>query len=72
VGGAMGKNPLPLVIPCHRVVCSDGSFGGFSTPQGVKEKTRMLALENAIDNDDSARSPRIKPACVIRTPRVVS
>ena len=74
VGGAMGNNPLPLVVPWHRVVCSDGSFGGFSTPKGVKEKTRMLALENAIDNDndDSARSLRTKSAYVIRTPRIVS
>jgi len=45
VGGTMANNPLPLVIPCHRVVRSDGSMGGFSSPQGVKEKQRLLALE---------------------------
>ncbi len=47
VGGAMAGNPLPLVIPCHRVLRSDGSLGGFSSPQGTKEKKRMLILECA-------------------------
>ncbi len=47
VGGAMANNPLPLVIPCHRVLRSDGTIGGFSTPQGVKQKKRMLRLEDA-------------------------
>ena len=45
VGTTMANNPLPLVIPCHRVVRSDGSVGGFSSPHGVKEKKRLLALE---------------------------
>lgn len=47
VGSAMASNPLPLVIPCHRVVRSDGSYGGFSSPEGVKQKEQMLLLENA-------------------------
>jgi len=47
VGGAMANNPLPLVIPCHRVLRSDGSMGGFSSPSGVKLKERLLRLENA-------------------------
>ncbi|MGB2985085.1 MAG: methylated-DNA--[protein]-cysteine S-methyltransferase [Phycisphaerae bacterium] len=45
VGGAMAHNPLPLVIPCHRVLRSDGSLGGFSSPRGIKEKERLLLLE---------------------------
>ena len=48
VGTAMAHNPVPLVIPCHRVVRSDGSLGGFSTPRGVKEKKRLLLLEGAL------------------------
>ena len=48
VGGAMANNPLPLVIPCHRVLRSDGSLGGFSSPRGVKDKERLLRLENAL------------------------
>jgi methylated-DNA-[protein]-cysteine S-methyltransferase len=47
VGQAMGANPIPLVIPCHRVLGSDGKTGGFSGPGGVSSKMRMLALEQA-------------------------
>jgi methylated-DNA-[protein]-cysteine S-methyltransferase len=43
VGQALGKNPLPIIIPCHRVVASDGSLGGFSG--GLAMKKRLLALE---------------------------
>ena len=45
---AMGKNPLPLVIPCHRVIYSDGRLGGFSAPAGPDQKRRLLALEGAL------------------------
>ncbi len=48
VGGAMARNPLPLVIPCHRVLASDGSIGGYSSSRGVEEKLRLLGLENAV------------------------
>ncbi len=47
VGQAMGANPIPLVIPCHRVLGADGKAGGFSGPGGVGSKMRMLALEQA-------------------------
>ena len=45
VGQAMGANPIPLVIPCHRVLASDGKPGGFSAPGGAASKVKMLALE---------------------------
>ena len=45
VGQAMGANPIPLIIPCHRVLASDGKPGGFSAPGGAASKVRMLALE---------------------------
>ena len=47
VGNAMGNNPIPLIIPCHRVLKSDSSIGGFqrSRPGGINLKKRMLALE---------------------------
>jgi len=45
VGSAMANNPLPLVIPCHRILCSDGSLGGFSSPLGLEQKRVMLRLE---------------------------
>ena len=48
-GSAMANNPLPLVVPCHRVLCSDGTLGGFSSPQGVEQKKRLLHLEGIKD-----------------------
>jgi len=45
VGQANGCNPLPIVIPCHRVIASDGSIGGYSG--GLAIKHRLLALEGA-------------------------
>ncbi len=44
VGQAMGANRIPLIIPCHRVLASDGKPGGFSAPGGATSKLRMLAL----------------------------
>ncbi|MCC8334505.1 methylated-DNA--[protein]-cysteine S-methyltransferase [Streptomyces sp. R1] len=46
VGLAMGANPLPVVVPCHRVVESDGGIGGFGG--GVDTKRRLLALEGVL------------------------
>jgi methylated-DNA-[protein]-cysteine S-methyltransferase len=48
VGQAMGANPMPLVIPCHRVLASDGKPGGFSAPGGAASKVNMLALEGVV------------------------
>lgn len=45
IGMIMSKNPVPLIIPCHRVIRSDGGLGGFSGPGGVVMKKRMLLLE---------------------------
>lgn len=47
VGAAMGANPIPLIVPCHRVLAADGRTGGFSSPRGVQAKMEMLALEKA-------------------------
>lgn len=45
VGQAMAKNPVALLIPCHRVLAAGGKIGGFSAPGGSAAKIRMLALE---------------------------
>ena len=45
VGEAMAKNPVPLIIPCHRVLAAGGKIGGFSAPGGSTTKMRMLELE---------------------------
>jgi methylated-DNA-[protein]-cysteine S-methyltransferase len=47
VGKALGRNPFPLVVPCHRVVGADGRLVGFSAGDGVATKVRILALEGA-------------------------
>lgn len=45
VGSVMASNPLPLLIPCHRVIGAKGRLGGFSAPQGVALKQALLAME---------------------------
>ncbi|WP_085028186.1 methylated-DNA--[protein]-cysteine S-methyltransferase [Ensifer aridi] len=45
VGQAMAKNPVALIIPCHRVLAAGGKIGGFSAPGGSSAKMRMLELE---------------------------
>ncbi len=45
VGQAMAKNPVPLIIPCHRVLAAGGKVGGFSAPGGAATKVKMLELE---------------------------
>jgi len=47
VGMAMSRNACPIVIPCHRVVRSDGSLGGFSGDGGVEQKQGLLEMESA-------------------------
>ncbi|MDX1997752.1 MAG: methylated-DNA--[protein]-cysteine S-methyltransferase [Thermoanaerobaculia bacterium] len=48
VGQALGRNPWPLVVPCHRVVAAGGKLGGFSAPQGTITKRRLLEIEGAL------------------------
>ncbi len=47
VGQAMAKNPVALIIPCHRVLAAGGKVGGFSAPGGAATKLKMLELERA-------------------------
>lgn len=47
VGQALGRNPWPIVVPCHRVLAADGKAGGFSAPGGLQTKARMLSIERA-------------------------
>ncbi len=54
VGNALGANPLPLIVPCHRVVCGNGSLGGFSAAGGVALKRRLLEHEG-VAFDEQAR-----------------
>lgn len=45
VGQALARNPIAIILPCHRVLASDGSLRGYSAPHGVSTKARLLALE---------------------------
>jgi methylated-DNA-[protein]-cysteine S-methyltransferase len=45
IGQAMANNPIPLIIPCHRVLAAGGKLGGFSAPGGGTAKLRMLEFE---------------------------
>jgi len=45
-GGALGRNPLPIIVPCHRVIRSDGGLGGFGG--GIEIKKFLLELEGAL------------------------
>ena len=47
VGQSLGRNAMPIVVPCHRVVATGGGLGGFSAPGGTATKRRMLAIEDA-------------------------
>ena len=47
VGLALGRNPIPIVVPCHRVLAASGKSGGFSAPGGVATKFRILEIEGA-------------------------
>ena len=48
VGGVMARNPIPLIIPCHRVIRTNGKMGGFSAPGGIPLKKKMLKLERQV------------------------
>lgn len=47
VGQALGRNPWPIVVPCHRVTAAGGKLGGFSAPGGAATKLKLLAVEGA-------------------------
>ena len=48
VANACGKNPYPIIIPCHRVVRSDGKIGGYSGPGGASQKKKLLQKKNKV------------------------
>ena len=47
VGTAMGRNPIPIIVPCHRVLASGNKLGGFSAPGGGRTKLKLLEMEGA-------------------------
>ena len=57
VGEAMGRNPMPIVIPCHRVLAAGNKLGGFSAYGGTATKQKLLALEGVNLTKSSSREP---------------
>jgi methylated-DNA-[protein]-cysteine S-methyltransferase len=53
VGVVLGRNPIPILVPCHRILASGGKSGGFSAPGGTATKFRILAIEGARRPDDT-------------------
>jgi methylated-DNA-[protein]-cysteine S-methyltransferase len=53
----MGKNPVPVIIPCHRVLAAGGKMGGFSAPGGTATKEKLLALEGTRLGNEAERLP---------------
>ncbi|MBX3561840.1 MAG: methylated-DNA--[protein]-cysteine S-methyltransferase [Sphingomonas sp.] len=51
VGQALGRNPWPIIVPCHRIIAADGRTGGFSAPGGAATKLRLLEIEGALAAD---------------------
>jgi O-6-methylguanine DNA methyltransferase len=68
VGQALGRNPFPIIVPCHRILATGGKAGGFSSNGGVATKLRLLTIERArtsdaptLFDDDGAFGFAIKP-----------
>lgn len=53
VGSVMRRNTTPLIVPCHRVIAAGGKLGGFSAPQGLDLKRRLLQLESSLQQIDA-------------------
>lgn len=58
VGQACGANPIPIIIPCHRVVAGGGRLGGFSGGRGAESKRALLSHENAVPEGTDLFAPR--------------
>jgi methylated-DNA-[protein]-cysteine S-methyltransferase len=67
VGEALGRNPFPIVVPCHRVLAAGGKLGGFSANGGVAAKLRLLEIEGAQIGEPATLFDELPMA--VRTPR---
>jgi len=68
VGNCMAHNPLPLIVPCHRVVAASGSLGGYSAGEGIRMKLRLLEMEALHGKPRSEPSPERKSAVTLKLP----
>jgi methylated-DNA-[protein]-cysteine S-methyltransferase len=61
VGAALGKNPWPIIVPCHRVTAAGGKLGGFTARGGADTKLRLLEIEGAAAAAQAKPAPKAKP-----------
>jgi methylated-DNA-[protein]-cysteine S-methyltransferase len=61
VGAALGKNPWPIVVPCHRVTAANGKLGGFSARGGANTKLKLLEIEGAAAAAQAKPPAKAKP-----------
>jgi methylated-DNA-[protein]-cysteine S-methyltransferase len=69
VGTALGQNPVPLIVPCHRVLAAGGKTGGFSAPGGVRTKLKLLSIEGARLTDEPGLFDKLPLVARPRRPR---
>ena len=69
VGQALGRNPFPIVVPCHRVMAAGGKLGGFSARGGAATKRRLLSVERAKGHGALPLFALSPPAAADRSPR---
>ncbi|MQT13568.1 methylated-DNA--[protein]-cysteine S-methyltransferase [Segnochrobactrum spirostomi] len=69
VGQALGRNPFPIVVPCHRVMGAGGRFVGFTATGGVATKRRMLEIEGALAPQAPSLFPDLPLAAKPRSPK---
>ena len=77
VGEALGQNPFPIIVPCHRVLAAGGKMGGFSARGGVRTKLRLLSIEGAEPGGPTlfggvAAFPAATAASIYLTPKIVA
>ena len=63
VGGALGRNPFPIIVPCHRIIGANGKLTGFSAHGGVKTKLEMLMIEGARFGDQPGLFDDLPTTC---------
>jgi methylated-DNA-[protein]-cysteine S-methyltransferase len=69
VGQALGRNPFPIIVPCHRVLAAGGKIGGFSANGGIATKLRLLSIEGARTSPEPTLFEKLPLAAAPRRPR---
>jgi len=72
VGGVMARNPLPLIVPCHRIIGAAGELTGFSAPHGIRMKARLLQREKLVSQIRSGHADWCTGASAWQPPATTS